>query len=83
MGKMSRAKKHANKMRMRRSAKAAKRVAYAAMRGTSKKNKKIRARGRNASIHKHLHLIANCGNIGCGHCFPEFVRTISNGRVAA
>ena len=81
MGHAGKARRHDSKMRARRAAKAAKKAAYAAMRGTSKKSKKISSRSKGASSHKHQHLIDNCGNIGCSRCFPQFVRTVSNGAV--
>ena len=81
MGRLGRAKRHDSKMRARRAAKAAKKAAYAALRGTSRKSKKISATSRGVSPYKHMHLVENCGNIGCSKCFPQFVRVISNGRV--
>lgn len=79
MGSAGKTRRHAIKMRLRRAAKAAKQVAYLALRGTSKKNKKIRAKGRGGIDHKHLHLIENCGNVGCSSCFPQFSLPKRNG----
>lgn len=72
MGNAARRRRHDQKMRMKRAAKAAKRTAYAALRGTSRKAKKLRGRSRTSAGGKHLHRIENCGNIGCKRCFPQF-----------
>ena len=79
MGRAGKTRRHDHKMKAKRAAKVAKRAAYAALRGTSKKSKKIKARASNAfSNAKHRHLIDNCGNIGCARCFPQFARRIGS-----
>jgi hypothetical protein len=68
-------RKHGEKMKRKRAAKAARRDAYKALAGTSAKSKRLR---RNKSVEpsgrKHEHLMANCGNIGCKQCFPFTVQ---------
>lgn len=82
MGRASKARAHDKKMRAKRAAKASRRALYASMVGTSRKGKKVRARNRaGVSAYKHMHLVTNCGNIGCSQCYPEYRRTIWNGRV--
>lgn len=74
MGRIAKAKRHDSKMRARRQAKAAQKATYLAMRGTSKKSKKLRSHSSEASPHKHQHLVDDCGNVGCASCFPRFAR---------
>ncbi|RJQ30264.1 hypothetical protein C4565_00335 [Candidatus Parcubacteria bacterium] len=62
--------KHESKMKRKRAEKAAKKSKYAALAGTSKKNKRRKIHGER-SIYKHFHNMANCGNIGCGRCYPQ------------
>jgi hypothetical protein len=72
MGKSTKARKHADKMKKRRAEKAAKRALYASLAGTSKKKKKQAKKSIfGGSGHKHAHAIANCGNIGCQKCYPR------------
>lgn len=67
MGNASRTARHSEKMNRRRAVKAARRVKYAALAGTSKKGK--RRSGKMTAGHKHAHIMANCGNPGCKLCF--------------
>lgn len=73
MSKASKKRSHDKKMRAKRAMKAARRTAYAALKGTSKKTKKIKNKRKlfNPST-AHQHLIARCGNPGCKKCFPQF-----------
>ena len=81
MGRAAKLRRHDQKMRLKRAAKAQKKASYLAMRGTSKKSKKIRKFSKNTGANKHLHLVDNCGNIGCSRCYPQYQRTIWNGHL--
>lgn len=74
MGKAGRTRKHTEKMKAKRSAKAARRALYQSMAGTSKKAKKQNKKPEfnQFSATKHKHLVSNCGNTGCSRCFPQF-----------
>ncbi len=73
MSKAGKKRTHDKKMKAKRAAKAARRAAYAALAGTSRKSKKLRARGRQGfNSGKHQHLIDHCGNAGCSKCYPKF-----------
>jgi hypothetical protein len=80
MGHTARMSRHDSRMRARRASKSARATAYAAMAGTSAKRKKTRTRAQGAGGGQHRHLVDNCGNIGCGRCYPQFTRKIVNGR---
>jgi hypothetical protein len=72
MSKIGKKKKHADKMKQRRAEKAAKRSKYAALAGTSKKNKRRDAiKSKAAVVYKHAHIMADCGNTGCKKCHPK------------
>lgn len=72
MSKIGKKRKHAEKMKKRRADKAAKRTKYAALAGTSKKTKRQKVKVKRASNDKHAHKMSNCGNPGCGKCYPQF-----------
>ena len=81
MGRVAKARRSAQKMRAKRTAKAARRTAYAAMRGSSKKSKKLLARGKTGpTAGKHRHLVEHCGNVGCVRCYPEFALVVVGNR---
>ena len=73
-GRAKRAAAHKKKMAAKKAAKAAKRVLYASLAGSSRKSKKINkkrvgeARFNTYSPKKHKHLMAVCGNPGCKKC---------------
>ena len=72
MGRAGKAKRHDAKMRARRASKAAKKTAYAALAGTSRKKKKLLIQGKKRkSSGKHRHLVSYCGNVGCKRCNPK------------
>ncbi len=70
MSKAGRKKKHSAKMKERRKRKAEKRALYASYAGTSKRAKKVRRKSPISGIHKHEHLMSDCGNPGCKRCYP-------------
>lgn len=72
MSKVGNKRKHAEKMKTRRSDKAAKAAKYSALAGTSKKSKRSKSKQRISSNTKHAHVMSNCGNPGCGRCYPQF-----------
>ena len=75
MSKAAKKRSHDKKMRAKRAMKTARRTAYAALRGISKKSKKLRGRNKVGKFtNKHRHLITFCGNPGCKRCFPQFVK---------
>lgn len=73
-GRARKAREHKNKMAFKRAAKAQKRALYASLAGSSKKSKKRHkkrvgiARFNTFTPGKHRHLMAYCGNPGCGKC---------------
>ncbi len=71
MGKQGRKRKHDEKMKRRRAAKAARRSNYASLAGTGKRRKKQAGGSKISGVYKHAHIMANCGNIGCDRCFPK------------
>lgn len=71
MSKSARKRKHDTKMARKRVAKAARKAAYKALAGTSKRRKRQTQKTGPTSI-KGMHAMANCGNIGCARCFPQF-----------
>jgi hypothetical protein len=81
MGHAGKTRRHGQKMRAKRAAKAQRRAEYASRRGTSKKAKKQGTVVRFSSG-KHQHLIEHCGNVGCSRCYPEF-RKLSHKELAA
>jgi len=81
MGRIAKAKRADQRRRFKRAAKAQKKAVYASLRGTSKKSKKVLSRAKGKNPNKHQHLVENCGNIGCASCYPQYQRTIWNGRV--
>jgi len=74
MGKTGRKSKHETKMKKKKALKAQKRAAYAALAGTSRKNKKRVVKRLLSGILKHAHAMANCGNVGCEKCYPKIYR---------
>lgn len=68
MGKKSRKLRHSQKMARKRTAKATRRAAYAALAGTSRKAKR-RYGSTMPSGRKHAHAMVDCGNIGCRRCY--------------
>ena len=74
MGKAGKKRKHDEKMKLKRAAKAAKKAAYAAMAGTSKKAKRQTHRKKKPSVLKGSHAMADCGNVGCKQCYPHLNR---------
>ncbi len=71
MSKMAKKRKHNTKMQKKRAAKAAKKAKFAALVGTSKKAKRQGNKSQISSIHKHAHVMADCGNAGCQRCHPR------------
>ena len=71
MGIKSRKAKHSKRMARKREAKQARRNAYAALSGTSRKTKRSAGR-KQPTGQKHAHVMANCGNVGCTRCYPQF-----------
>jgi hypothetical protein len=57
----------------RKVAKKALYASYAAMGKDNSKRQKLKAARAKANPMKHLHAIANCGNVGCKTCFPREV----------
>ena len=75
MSKSSKKRSHDAKMRAKRAFKAQRKATYAALKGTSKKSKKVRTRSRTGRFtNKHQHRITHCGNPGCARCFPQFAK---------
>lgn len=74
MGKASRSRRREKKAAVKRARKAANRAKYAEMRRLGQNTLSSRAK-RNAKKkirpHKHRHLIADCGNLGCKKCGPK------------
>lgn len=70
MSKEARTRKHKAKMERKRAAKLARKNLYASLAGTSRRRKR---RGRSArhSSTRGLHVMSNCGNIGCARCFAS------------
>lgn len=57
----------------RQNDKIAKRAAYASLIGTDKNvKKKHEGSAKGKTIRPRTHPQGNCGNIGCGKCFPQF-----------
>lgn len=67
----SKKSKHESKMKRKRAEKATKKAKYAALAGTSKKAKRQKIKHKMPSNLKGSHAMANCGNIGCGKCYPH------------
>lgn len=72
MGVAGRKRKHSEKMKQKRAAKAAKKAKYQALAGTSRKSKKQGNKSQIAGMLKNAHAMGNCGNPGCKRCFPQF-----------
>lgn len=85
MGKSARKRKSDERKKKKAAAKAAKRAKYAALAGTSKKQKNIVRRSRSgpAGTYKHAHKAACCGNPGCKRCYPQLLKLIRRKVVAA
>lgn len=77
MSKVGKKRKHEMKMKEKRAKKAAKKSAYAALAGTSKRNKRqarMQKKSVVAGIYKHAHVMSDCGNPGCEKCNPRTVK---------
>lgn len=70
MSKAGKGRKHEEKMKKRRATKAAKAAKYLALRGTSKKSKRQGSKSQVSGANKHAHVMVDCGNPGCKHCYP-------------
>ena len=73
MGRASRKRRHNAKMNQKRQIKAARRAAYAAMAGTSKKAKRQGKKNVRDRRFKHAHAMLDCGNVGCKRCYPRMM----------
>ena len=65
---MSKSTRHEEKMKKKRAIKTARRDAYKALAGTSKKSKRQNTQSTPPSGKKHAHAMLNCGNPGCQKC---------------
>ena len=68
---MANARKHNEKMKQKKALKAAKRALYESYAGTGKRAKKQSKKSPVSGIHKHAHIMQDCGNPGCSKCYPR------------
>ncbi len=68
MSSSAKGRRHEEKMKKKRAIKAAKAAKYAALKGTSQKQKRQKSTTTLSTSLKHSHAMADCGNIGCQRC---------------
>jgi hypothetical protein len=71
MGKAAKGRKAATRKLKKKAAKAAKKALYASYAGTGKRKKK-QDRKTGPTTMKGAHVMQDCGNVGCGACYPQF-----------